>query len=55
MDTGDTTVTGDFDLNIDSVNLRLPRSAATAAAGPRVVIPPPVEDDDDLLDPKTVS
>lgn len=54
MDTSDTTVTGDFDLNIDSVNLRLPRGAATAAS-PRVVIPPPVEDDDDLLDPKTVS
>ena len=54
MDTGDTTVTGDFDLNIDSVNLRLPRGAATGGS-PRVVIPPPVEDDDDLLDPKTVS
>lgn len=55
MDTGDATVTGDFDLNIDSVNLRLPRSATASAAGPRVIVPPPVEDEDDLHDPKTVS
>ena len=31
LDTGDTSVTGDFDLNIDSVNLRLPKGAAAAS------------------------
>lgn len=31
LDTGDTSVTGDFDLNLDIVNLRLPKGAASAA------------------------
>lgn len=31
MDTGDTSITGDFDLNDDIVNLRLPKGAASAA------------------------
>jgi hypothetical protein len=32
LDTGDTSVVGDFDLNLDIVNLRLPKGSATAAA-----------------------
>jgi hypothetical protein len=31
LDTGDTSVTGDFDLNLDIVNLRLPKGAAGTA------------------------
>ncbi|MFN3912907.1 hypothetical protein, partial [Hyphomonas sp.] len=50
MDTGDVTVTGDFDLNLDSVNLRLPKGAAppsapapapAPAAAPRALAAPP--------------
>jgi len=32
LDTGDTSVVGDFDLNLDIVNLRLPKGAATPGA-----------------------
>jgi hypothetical protein len=32
LDTGDTSVVGDFDLNLDIVNLRTPKGSATAAA-----------------------
>jgi len=34
LDTGDTTITGDFDLNLDIVNLRLPKGAGTAPVRP---------------------
>ncbi len=37
MDTGDTTVTGDFDLNLDIVNLRLPKGVGMAAPTPRSI------------------
>jgi hypothetical protein len=50
MDTGDTVTTGDFDLNLDSVNLRLPKGAAGSAP-----LPPPPDEDDDLLDLKSIS
>lgn len=39
MDTGDASVTGDFDLNLDLVNLRLPRSATPPAAPLRAAEP----------------
>ncbi len=55
MDTGDTVTTGDFDLNIDSVNLRLPKGAASSAPAPRAPLPPRPDEDDDLLDLKSVS
>ncbi|MDP1554742.1 MAG: hypothetical protein Q8L84_04710 [Hyphomonas sp.] len=55
MDTGDTVTTGDFDLNLDSVNLRLPKGAAGAAPSPRAPLPPPPDEDDDLLDLKSIS
>lgn len=52
MDTGDATITGDFDLNLDLVNLRLPKPAAGApAAAPAAVMP----DGDDQLGLKSVS
>lgn len=44
MDTGDATVTGDFDLNLDIVNLRLPKGDGTAPA-----TPPTIRDDDSKL------
>lgn len=34
LDTGDTSVTGDFDLNLDIVNLRLPKGAAAVRTAP---------------------
>ena len=37
MDTGDTAVTGDFDLNLDIVNLRLPKGVGMAAPTPRSI------------------
>lgn len=42
MDTGDASVTGDFDLNLDIVNLRLPKANTPAA-------PPTIRDDDSRL------
>lgn len=42
LDTGDTAVTGDFDLNLDIVNLRLPKGAARPASPPAAE---PPEDD----------
>lgn len=50
MDTGDATITGDFDLNLDIVNLRLPKGAAAPVA-PAPVIP----DGDDVMGLKSVS
>jgi hypothetical protein len=41
MDTGDTSVTGDFDLNLDIVNLRLPKGAAAAQTA---AVPPVASD-----------
>ncbi len=37
LDTGDTAVTGDFDLNLDIVNLRLPKGAALAVPTARSI------------------
>lgn len=34
LDSGDTTITGDFDLNLDIVNLRLPKGAAAGPVSP---------------------
>lgn len=53
MDTGDTTITGNFDLNLDVVNLRLPAGDSLGAA---VVAPAPsapeVQDDDVFEGPR---
>lgn len=47
MDTADTSITGDFDLNLDIVNLRLPKSAALGTAAPA---PPETPQEDDVFD-----
>jgi hypothetical protein len=49
LDTSDTTVTGDFDLNLDSVNLRLPKGAAMGAAAPAPE-PQSAPQEDDVFD-----
>lgn len=46
MDTGDTSITGDFDLNLDIVNLRMPRSAALGAVAAAPPAPPEAQEDD---------
>ncbi|MFN7165055.1 MAG: hypothetical protein ACK4P2_09590 [Hyphomonas sp.] len=55
MDTGDTTITGEFDLNLDSVNLRLPKGAAAPVPVARAPLPPPDDEDEGLLDLKSIS
>lgn len=50
LDTGDTTVSGDFDLNLDIVNLRLPKGAATAAPVRTSVQEPSPMTVDDVFD-----
>ena len=34
LDSGDTSITGDFDLNLDIVNLRIPKGAGAAPKRP---------------------
>lgn len=48
LDTSDTSITGDFDLNLDRVNLRLPKGAAMGAATPAPE-PQPASLEDDVL------
>lgn len=50
MDTGDATIIGDFDLNLDVVNLRLPKGAALGAAAPAK--PEPAQEDDVFEGPR---
>ena len=50
MDTGDASVTGDFDLNLDIVNLRLPKGAA-APAQPARAQPSDVFDEEEDAPP----
>lgn len=50
MDTADVNVTGDFDLNLDIVNLRLPKGAAVSALPP-VAAASDVFDDEDVVAP----
>lgn len=54
LDTGDTAVTGDFDLNLDRVNLRLPKDvtlgAAVVAADPPAAPARARDVDDDVFD-----
>ncbi|MBK8198107.1 MAG: hypothetical protein IPK75_07025 [Acidobacteria bacterium] len=50
MDTGDASVTGDFDLNLDIVNLRLPKGAA-APAQPARARPSDVFDEEEDAPP----
>lgn len=54
MDTGDTAVTGNFDLNLDIVNLRLPQDAALGAAvvAPAARPAPDVQEDDVFEGPR---
>lgn len=47
MDTGDTTLTGDFDLNFDIVNLRLPKGAVNLGSPPSGAREP---SEDDVFD-----
>lgn len=47
MDTGDTSTTGDFDLNLDIVNLRLPRSAAASALPARAQLSDVFDEEED--------
>jgi hypothetical protein len=49
LDTSDTSITGDFDLNLDSVNLRLPKGAAMGAAAPAPE-PQSAPQEDDVFD-----
>ena len=51
LDTGDTTVTGDFDLNLDIVNLRLPKGVAMAAPTPRSIEADVFEEEEDAPPP----
>lgn len=50
MDTADAAVTGDFDLNLDIVNLRLPKGAAVSAL-PVSAAASDVFDDEDVVAP----
>lgn len=52
MDTGDTSITGDFDLNLDIVNLRLPKAAALGAAAAAAPAPEPAQEDDVFEGPR---
>jgi hypothetical protein len=38
LDSGDTSITGDFDLNLDIVNLRIPKGAGAAPTRPTVAV-----------------
>ncbi|MEQ9506546.1 MAG: hypothetical protein RLO80_09785 [Hyphomonas sp.] len=47
MDTGDTTTTGDFDLNLDIVNLRLPKGAVVSLPPSRAALSDVFDEDED--------
>ena len=47
LDTGDAQIVGDFDLNLDIVNLRMPKGVQPVAAPPPV---PAAEDEDDVFE-----
>jgi hypothetical protein len=47
MDTGDTGITGDFDLNLDVVNLRMPGGAKMARPAAPAPLPPGLDEEDE--------
>ena len=49
MDTGDTETTGEFDLNLDIVDLKLPKSAQPATRSPARPERAPASDDPEIL------